>query len=274
MTIHELTPPGQQPDKWIERLARLGYATKGIVYMIVGLLATMAAFNWGGRITGTEGAFQAIASQPFGKAMLFLVAVGLWGYVLWQFVQAIKDPEHRDTGAAALGRRLSYAVSGLIYSGLALSALKLVFGKSSGSGGAGSEQQTATLLSQPFGRWLVAAVGLASIAYGFYSFYQAYSTRFRRRLKLSQMSPTAEQWATRVGRVGLTAKGVVAVIIGYFFIQAARVADASQAQTAAGALQALERQPNGACLMGIVALGLVAYGMHLAVQARYRRISP
>ncbi len=274
MNIQELTPQGQEPEKWIERLARFGYAAKGIVYMIVGLLAVMAAFDWGGRITGTEGAFQAIAAQPFGKLMLFLVAVGLLGYVLWQFVQAIKDPEHQDSGAAAIGRRLAYAVSGLIYSGLAFSALKLVFGNSSGGGGGGSEEQTATLLSQPFGRWLVAAVGVASVAYGFYSFYRAYSTEFRRKLKLSEMSASTEKWITRVGRFGLTAKGIVAVIIGYFFIQAARSSDASQAGTTEGALQAIQQQPHGAWLMGIVALGLIAYGIHLEVQARYRRISP
>ncbi|WP_017297044.1 DUF1206 domain-containing protein [Nodosilinea nodulosa] len=274
MDIQELTPDGQQPEKWIERLARFGYAAKGLVYIIVGLLAVMAAFDWGGRVTGSEGAFQAIASQPFGKLMLFLVALGLLGYVLWRFVQAIKDPENQDSGAGAIGRRLSYAVSGLIYGGLALSALKIVFGHSSGSSGSGSQEQTATLLSQPFGRWLVAAVGVASAAYGFYCFYRAYSTQFRRKLKLSQMSPNTERWVTRIGRFGLTAKGVVAIIVGYFFIEAAHWSDPSQAKTTEGALQAIQQRPYGAWLMGVVALGLVAYGLHLEVQARYRRISP
>lgn len=275
----EITPNGQQPEKWIERLARFGYAAKGLVYIIIGVLAVMAAFNWGGRVTGSEGAFQVIASQPFGKVLLFLVAIGLLGYVLWRFVEAIKDPEHQDSGAGAIGRRITYAISGIIYGALALSALKIVFGSSSGSGGSGSggsgsEQQTATLLSQPFGRWLVAAVGVASVAYGFYCFYRSYSTKFRRKLKLSEMDVATEKWATRIGRFGLAAKGVVSVIVGYFFIQAARTYDASQAGTTEGALQSLQQQPYGAWLMGIVALGLVAYGIHLMVQARYRRISP
>jgi len=39
-----------------------------------------------------------------------------------------------------------------------------------------------------------------------------------------------------------------------------------------GALQALAEQPYGPWLLGIVALGLVAYGVHMGVQARYRRI--
>jgi hypothetical protein len=273
MDIQELIPEDHRPAVWIERLARLGYAAKGLVYIMVGLLALLAAFDWGGRVTGSEGALQTIAFQPFGKTILGLITLGLLGYVLWQFVQVIKDPEHRDRGVASLGRRLSFGLSGLIYAGLALYAIKLILGHASSSG-SGSQQQTATLLSQPFGRWLVAAAGVASVAYGVYEFYRAYSKQFRRQLKLTQMKPGTEKWVIRIARFGLTAKGVVAVIIGYFFIQAARLSDASQAKNTEGALQILQQRPYGAWLMGLVALGLIAHGIHLAVQARYRRISP
>lgn len=266
----------EEPAKWIERLARFGYAAKGVVYILVGILAFQAAFNWGGRITGSEGAFRTIANQPFGNILLFLVAIGLIGYVIWRFVEAFRDPEHNDSGLSAFGRRLSYFISGLIYASLAIFALRIVFssgGSSSGSSG-GSNSGVAKLMSQPFGQWLVGIVGVAIVAYGFYCFYKAYSTKFRRHLKLAEMSPKEQKWSIRIGRFGLTAKGIVAVITGYFFIQAARAADPSQAKTTEGALQTLQQQPYGAWLMGIVALGLVAYGIHLEVQARYRRISP
>ena len=88
------------------------------------------------------------------------------------------------------------------------------------------------------------------------------------------MSSTEEKWAIRIGRFGLIAKGIVSIITGYFFVQAARYSDPNKAKTTAGALEAIQEQPFGAFLMGIVALGLVAYGVHLLVQARYRRISP
>jgi len=268
----------EEPAKWIERLARFGYAAKGVVYLIVGVLAFQAAFNWGGRITGSEGAFRTIENQPFGNILLFLVGIGLLGYVVWRFVEAFRDPEHNDDGLSAFGRRLSYFISGLIYASLAIAALRIVFSSSdggSGSGGGGStDQKTASLLSQPFGQWLVGMVGVAIVAYGFYCFYKAYSTKFRRRLKLAEMSVKEQKWSTRIGRFGLTAKGIVSVITGYFFIQAARTSDASQAGTTEDALQAIQQQSYGAWLMGLVALGLIAYGIHLEVQARYRRISP
>lgn len=271
MRAHQLR--NQQPAQWIERLARFGYAAKGIVYVLVGILAFQAAFNWGGKVTGSKGAFQTIAAQPFGGILLFLVAFGLLGYVIWRFVQAVYDPEHNDEGFGAWARRLSYVASGIVYGSLAFFAFKIVFTSTSSSGGS-SNQKTATLLAQPFGQWLVGTVGVAIVAYGFYCFYRAITTKFRSKLKLFQMSIETEKWTTRIARFGLSAKGIVSVITGYFFIQAAKSSDPSQAKTTEGALQSIQQQPYGAWLMGIVALGLFAYGIHLMVQARYRRISP
>lgn len=273
MDIQEFAPEKQQTKKWIENLARLGYAAKGVVYIVLGFLAFLAAFNWGGEVTSSEGALLTVANQPFGKVALLLVALGLLGYVAWQFVQVIYDPEHNDSGLSALGNRLPYAASGLAYGGLALFAFKTAFNQPTSSGDS-SDQQTATLLAQPFGQWLVGAVGVCFVAYGCYNFYRAYSIKFRRHLKLHEMSAKEETWSTRIGRFGLTAKGVVAVVVGYFFILAALAADPSRSEGTEGALQAIQRQPYGAWLMGLVALGLMAYGIHMGVQARYRRISP
>ncbi|MGJ3250840.1 MAG: DUF1206 domain-containing protein, partial [Elainellaceae cyanobacterium] len=153
-----VSKPKKETAQWIEKLARFGYAAKGVVYSLVGILAFQAAFNWGGRVTGSKGAFQTIANQTFGTVLLFLVAAGLVGYVIWRFVQAIYDPEHNDEGGETIGRRLSYLISGLIYGSLAFAAFRIVFngGSSSrGGGGSSSSQQTATLLAQPFGQWLV-----------------------------------------------------------------------------------------------------------------------
>ena len=276
MTHQPLRKSSSDTAKWIEVLARFGYAAKGIVYAIVGLLAIQAAFNWGGKTTGSTGAFETIANQPFGKTMLFLVAVGLLGYVLWRFVSAIFDPEHNEEGAKNILRRLSYAVSGLVYGGLALTAFKIAFSSDSSPDGSGSSsnQQTATLLSQPFGRWLVGLVAAATVAYGFFCIYRGIKIKFRKKLKLSEMSQTEQTWAVRIGRFGLICKGIVSTIVGYFFAQAARSADASEAKTTAGALQVIQQQPFGSFLMGIIAFGMLAYGIHLMVQARYRRISP
>lgn len=265
--------PHQQPAQWIALSARLGYAAKGTVYILVGILAFQAAINWGGEVTGSKGALQAIAFQPFGKVLLFLIAVGLLGYVFWRFIQAVYDPEHDDRGFGSFARRLSSLLSGLVYASLALFAFKIVFANVSESDSSSSEQ-TAIILSKPFGHWLVGGVGVAIIAYGFYCFYRAIATKFRRKLKLAEVSQATEKWATKLAQFGLSARGIVCVIIGYFLIQAAKTHDPDQTKTTEGALEVIQQQPYGAWLMGIIALGLIAYGSHLVFQARYRRISP
>jgi hypothetical protein len=257
---------------WVERLARLGYLAKGIVYAIVGVLAVQAAFGAGGQTTDTKGALSAIAAQPFGKFLLALLTVGLIGYVVWRFVQAVQDPEHKGDDAKGWATRLGYAVSGLIYASLAFTSIGLIRGSGGGGGGNSKQDWTARLLAQPFGQWLVGLVGAFVIGLGFYQLYQAYKAKFRKQMKLQEMSPTEETWATRIGRFGLGARGVVFCIIGFFLLQAARQSDASEVRGLDGALESLAQQPYGPWLLGIVALGLIAYGIHMAVQARYIRI--
>jgi len=257
---------------WVERLARFGYLSKGVVYAIVGFLAAQAAFGPGGKTTDTQGALQTIANQPFGKFLLALVAIGLIGYVIWRFVQAIKDPENKGNDAKGLAMRIGYAINGVIYAGLALSAVKLVMGTGGGKNSNSTEDWTARLLSQPFGQWLVGTVGAFIIALGFYQFYQAFSGKFRKELNLTELSSIETEWVISICRFGLAARGIVFCMIGWFLIQAARQSNASAAGGLDEALQTLARQPNGAWLLGIVALGLVAYGIYTMIQARYRRL--
>ena len=169
--------------------------------------------------------------------------------------------------------RIGYAVSGLIHASLAASAAAMVFGSGqSGSGDAASKEWTATLLEQPFGRWLVAAAGAGFVIFALAQIYKAFTAKFREKLKTGEMSQTVENFAVRTGRVGLVARGIVFGIIGAFLALAAWRSNAGEARGLSGALHALEAASYGQWLLGVVALGLIAYGFYMFVQARYRRI--
>lgn len=223
-------------------------------------------------MTDTQGALHTIAAQPFGSFLIALVAIGLVGYALWRFVEAVIDPENEGTEATGLAKRLGYAVSGAIYAGLAFTAAQLAIGSGGGGGRDSKQAWTERILQQPLGQWLIGIVGAIIIGVGFYQFYKAYRSKFRRQLRLSEMSQKEETWAIRISRFGLAARGVVFVIAGFFLIQAARQSDSNQVRGLDGALQALAQQPYGKFLLGVVALGLIAYGFFMWVQARYRRI--
>lgn len=259
---------------WVVWLARFGFAAKGFVYVLIGALAFLAAIGRGGQTTGPEGALGSIDQQPLGRILLGLVALGLFGYALWRLVQAGIDPENEGTEAKGIVKRIGFAVSGIVYAGLGFEAARLALGTGGGgnSGDGQAEDWTARLMAQPFGSWLVGLVGLIIIGTGLYQFYKAYSVKFREKLKLQEMSTREITWATRSGRIGFAARGVVYGIIGWFLMQAALRSDPQQAGGIGEALQELAGQPYGPWLLGIVAVGLVAYGFFAFVLARYRRI--
>jgi hypothetical protein len=242
-----------------------------VVYALIGVLAAQAAFGRGGETTDSQGALQRIVQAPFGKMLLGIVAIGLVGYAIWRLVQALEDTENKGSDTKGYITRAAYAGVGLAYLGLAFSAVQMIIG-SGGQGGSGQQGWTARLLAQPFGQLLVGLVGAVIVGVGAYHLYKAYSAKFREELKLREMSPTEERWATRSGRFGFAARGIVFIITGILVITAALQTDASQASGISGALDTLAQQQYGPWLLGLVALGLIAYGLFCFVEARYRRM--
>jgi len=112
--------------------------------------------------------------------------------------------------------------------------------------------------------------GIGFVIFAIAQIYKAYSTKFREKLKTGEMSQRTENFAIRTGQIGLIARGTVFGIIGVFLVLAAM--HAGEARGLSGALRALEQRSYGQWLLGIVAIGLVAYGFYMLVQARFRRI--
>jgi hypothetical protein len=256
-----------------ERFARFGYAAKGIVYFVVGLLAAQAAIGSSQRRIGTSGALRLIVVQPLGKVLLSIITVGLIGYVLWRLVQTVFDSEsvHQETNAERIAQRVGYALSGLGYAGVARTAMELIFDVEQ-EDFYSAQDWTALLLVQPLGQWLVGLAGAFVIGIGLSFLYYAYKGKFRCKFKWHEMTPTERTWAIYIGKIGITARGIVCGMIGVFLIQAALQSDADRARGLSGALETLSQQPAGSWLLGLVALGLLAYSLYSLIEARYRQI--
>ena len=257
-------------DHPLETLGRVGYAAKGVVYVLLGVLAVDAAFGAGGP-EGQGGALREIAGTWYGPVVLWALVVGLAAYGLWRFALAALDPEHKGTDAKGVVTRLGYVVSGAAYLGLAYTAYQIVTGSGSGGSGSATEERTASVLGMPGGRWLVGAAAVAVIGYGLYQFVRAYKVSFMDNLRLEGAAARNREWVRRAGRAGLAARGVVYVIVGGFLGQAALQDQASEAGGLDAALTSLQGQGYGPWLLGAVALGLVLYGAYCGVNAAYRR---
>ena len=261
-------------SKWVTWLARLGYAVKGVVYLIIGGLAAQLAGGQGGAATDQRGALQTIYEQPFGKFLLAVVAIGLLGFALWSFIQAIYDTEGKGRDAKGIIARIGYAAVGVAYAALAFGAYQLVAGTGNvGQGSTTSTQDwTATLLKLPAGVAIVVIVGLVVLGVALYLFAKAYTAKFQRRLNLAGVSAQLRKFVIFLGRFGYAALGVVFTIVGFFMIVAAIQYNPQKAKGLDTALKELLHLPFGPLLLGIVALGLIAYGVYSFAEARYRRV--
>jgi hypothetical protein len=258
------------PRSMIERLARLGYAAIGVVYMIVGGLAAAAGFGHGGATGGQETAFRFILHQPFGRVALGVIALGLIGYVLWRLISAATDSEHRGSDAKGLAIRAASAGRGLIYAVICVEVIRMM--TEGHSGGPGGEQKakhwTATIMDKPFGRWLVIAAGLGVVAYGAYQLYAAWDAKLSKRLSLGQIDDRVRRKVVAISRFGIGARGVVFFVIGGSLVLAGLKHNPSAAHGTSGALASLPP-----LLLAFVGLGLASYGVYALVNARYRRIT-
>lgn len=257
-------------NPWVEQFARFGYAARGAVYSIVGLLAIQTAFGGRSQTTDTQGALATVARQS--TALLWLLGIGLLGYALWRLIQGALDPENKGTDPKGLVKRGAMIASGVVYGGLALAAFRMASGAGGASQGGGQQGFTAELMTKPFGRWLVALAGIAVIVSGFYQIVEGWTEKFRKHLKTQEMDANEQRFAVHTGKLGLISRGVVFLMSGWFLVQAALRFDPSQARGLGGALETLAAQPHGTWLLAIVALGLLAFGAYSILLARYRRI--
>lgn len=258
-------------------LARMGLAARGVVYLVVGLIALDLARSGGsGEQADQEGAVQEIAGRSFGSALLVVLSAGLTAYVLWRLSQAIWGVRHESDEKKRSAKRLACAGKAVVYGALLATTLRYVLGdKSSGGGGGGGGDQreesvTARALELPAGRVLVGLVGLAIVAGGLFLVHRGISQRFEEPLDTSSMSETTERAVTVLGMVGLSARGVVVGLLGLLVVQSAVEFDPEEAAGFDGTLKTVAAQPYGPVLLAVVALGVVVFGLYSFAEARYR----
>jgi hypothetical protein len=252
--------------------ARIGYVAKGIVFGTIGILATMTALGFaGGRIVGTEGAVQTLGQNDFGRTTLLGIAVGLIAFVIWRFMQAVFDPERKGRDAKGIVQRIGLLISGIAYGSLAAFTLRYLQGLDQPDEN-GAEEATRGVLAHEWGVWLIGAVAAGFIGVALYQFYRAWSAKFRHKWRRAEMSADEERWAVRLSRIGIAARSVSFLLIGWFLLQAALTSNPEEARGLTGALRAFVDEPWGEYWLGGTGLGLVCYAIYCFVNARYREV--
>lgn len=252
-----------------EWLARAGLVARGVIYAIVGVLAVKLALGDGGKTTNQQGALDTIAKQPFGKALLILMAIGLAGYAIWRLVRAAigHGPEASDDTK----ERVAGVASGIAYTLLCFTAVSILIG-SGGGGSGGPDKATGGVLDWPGGQILVGIAGLVMVGVGLEQGYKGIKKKFLEKSKTEQMNEQVERVFTALGVFGHLARMVVFSMIGYFLIRAAIDYDPEKAVGLDGALATLGDASYGPILLGVVAAGLIGFAAYSVADARYRKV--
>lgn len=260
-------------DDKLKKVARTGYAAKGTVYAITGVLTFLAAFNMGGQKASKLQVLEFLDKQPFGNALLVLMGIGLACYAFWRFTQSISDPEGIGNDKKGKGKRVAFFISACIYLGLAVLAILRVVqagGGSGSSGGSGSAQQSHFLATET-GLILLGIIGAAFIGTGIAQFVKAYKGSFTKHFDLKSMTEEKRRKTIKnSGYLGISARGVVFLIIGYFAIQAALSSNPSEIKTTAEVFAFIQDSSYGSWLLGLVAAGFVCYAVYMFMMAKYR----
>lgn len=251
-------------SEWLERLGRAGLAAKGVSYGLVGVLALKLAFGAGGKATSRQGAFQTLAHDAFGKAVLIGLALGFAGYAAWRFANAFLDRKRRGDDPPGLAKRAGELAKGLIYAGLTWSVIKVLL--THHSSGGNQKQQAGGVFGWPGGRWIVLAAGVAVVGYAGWNVYRGVTMRFEKQLERTP------DWVKPLGVVGLCARGVVFAVVGWFLVKAALEFDPQKAVGIGGALAKLAQAPYGSAVLGITAAGLLVFAAFCLAEARYRDV--
>ncbi len=248
-------------------LARLGLASRGTVWLVIGLLA-LQVLRGGSAQADQTGALQAVADKPFGEVLLVVLVIGFLGYAAYRLLSAAIG--HRDEdGATRTGHRAVSAAKGLLYLGLAGATTSFLL---RGGGKDKTSSVTADVMSHGGGRSLVGLVGLVLVGIGIAMAVKGLKEDHADDLDTARMPQRLRRPAVVVGKVGLVGRGAVLALVGAFLVKAAVQFDPKQAKGLDAALQTLVQQPYGKVLLGAAVVGVLAYGIWSYVEAAYREL--
>lgn len=259
-----------RPFQW---MVRAGFVARAVTYGVVGGIALALAIGAGAapEAPNQQGALALIASAPLGRVAVAVAAVGLLAYALWKLGQAVFGRGPEGGGGPKATDRIANAAGGVAYLAFFAVAVRILFGSSS-SGSNDASQAAAGALGWPGGSVLVAIAGGVLIAISGYQIYDAVCGNFSKDSKVREMSQVERPAFMVLGRIGLVARALVFVLIGYFLVKTAIDFNAHDAVGLDGALANVHEEPFGPWLLGLTAGGLLVFAVYSLFEARYRQL--
>ncbi len=197
-----------------------------------------------------------------GRWVLTAVAAALACFALWRVLQTF-------SGRGGLITRAGWAITAIGYAALAWTAVGLLLRFPRGE--RFERIGVGTLFPYPAGRLALRLAAVILIATGLVAVVQAVSGRLPRWLAGAGFQRATRRFTRSLARAGLAARGIVAVVMGSLLLRAVADFNPREAGEIGGSLRVLSQSPGGPLVMGVVALGLISYGVAMWAVALSRR---
>ena len=253
----------------VHGLARAGLAARGIIYLLIGVVAILVALGRSTQQADQQGALQLLAGKPYGLVALVLLGIGFAGYALWRLSEAAFGVTGDGRGA---GPRLKSLAQAVIYAFFAFLTFEVISGRTDGTQTQRQQDITATVMQHPGGRWVIGIAGLIVVVCGLVLVLDGFRRKFMKYLQTAQMSRRTRRVVAILGEVGTIARGLVFALAGVLVVEAAVTHDVGKSGGIDKALLTLRDQPFGPFLLTLAAVGLIVFGIYGLCEARWRKV--
>ncbi|WP_439604707.1 DUF1206 domain-containing protein [Shinella sp.] len=255
----------QAAREWFRPMARAGYASRGVIYLVIGFFAALAAIG-SGEAMGSRDALETLLSSGFGGVIAYALVAGLVFYAAWRFVQSGFDTDDHGTDAKGLAIRGGLAVSGITYLALAFYTFSRTRGASGGGEGGGFADTMAGFVGASLTSTILACV-LAGA--GVSHFIKAWRKGYEKHI---EADATKMRMIHPIARTGLVARGSIFLVLAFLFARRALAGGSGDAGSRE-ALEYVQSLPAGGLLLALMGIGLIAFALYSFIEAAYRRIN-
>jgi hypothetical protein len=275
-TIEETVKAAEETVRkpFVKKIARLGFYTKGFLFIVIGILAVMVAIGQkGGELADPTGALAHVAALDFGRILLIIFIVGAASHGIWNILRGAADVDNAGRKWQGIVKRCIAVGVGIFYVWLAFSAFGILIAERITEGNGEVQRNIAQFfLALPMGAILLFLIGLSTIGAGIHECYSGISGKYRENFRLFTLGKTQQQLINFLGVLSFTARAIIFCLVGYFFISAAIHYNADEVIGIDGALAILAQTYYGKTILFITAAGLVCHGLLSLYEARFRRI--
>ena len=252
----------------ITSVTRWSYVVKALLFGSVAVFTYRIAAGFLGPAPNRKQVLEGLVSSRGGQLLLGLIVLALAAHTVWRLVETYQDPYDKGTSPGGLVHRFTYLLSGISYAVLGLTAAQLLLSQDIGFSN-GRQFWVATMLGQPWGRWVVGAFGLVLLLWGAVQFYKGVSGTTFRALELDGVAPPLRGAIAVCAFVGFVTYAGVLGGAGWSLLESAWVENSQRVRNLDDLLEGLLQLPRGVLWMKAVAIGLLLFALFMLAMARY-----